>query len=922
MGSSVDWSRQVFTMDAPRSAAVLEAFVRLHSAGQVYRDNRLVNWDCTLRTAVSDIEVDYVELAGRTPVAVPGYGAPVEFGALTSFAYPLEGAKAGEEIVVATTRPETMLGDTAVAVHPDDARYKHLIGKHVLHPFCAGRRLPIIADAELVDPAFGTGAVKITPAHDPNDFLVGKRHGLAFINVLDDNGCINAQQGGERFGGMPRFAARAAVVDALRELGLFRGVADNPMRLGLSSRSKDVIEPVLKPQWWVACGRMAQAAADAARTGALEILPREQEATWHRWMGGIRDWCVSRQLWWGHRIPAWYVTFEEGGAEGEEKVGEAEAEGGGGAGAGAGDSAGAPGGPSEDMGRWVVARDEAAARAEAEKRYPGKKLRLSQDEDVLDTWFSSGLFPFSVMGWPDAEAEDYARFYPTALLETGHDILFFWVARMVMMGLALTGKCPFRQVYLHAMVRDAHGRKMSKSLGNVIDPLHVVEGTTLAELARTLEGGNLDAAEVEKAKEGQRQDFPDGIEECGTDALRFALVAYTAQGRDINLDIKRVVGYRHWCNKLWNAIRFAALNLPDGFEPAPPPLALAAEGGEGAAPPAGRWLLSRLDAAAVAVSAAMEAYDFATATQRLYAFWQYEMCDVFIELMKPIMHSGGGGGQGQQQQAEEEGAAAAAEAEAEAAAAAAAPPPAEAAAAAAAAAPVYSDAAKEATRQALFAGLEAALRLLHPFMPFVTEELWQALPRRPDLADIQSIMLAPYPTATPGWSDPLLEADFAAMQAVVAAARKLRADYGLTPKQRPPVYVVVAPGQAGRRAALERLSLEAAALAPASSVVVLAEGEGPPPGCGVAIVDDAVSVAVLLRGVLDPAAEVGKLRKKRDEAASRADALRAKTAPASYVERTPEAIRREDADKLARYEAERGAAEAAVEQMRQLACEG
>jgi len=532
LGSSVDWERSVFTMDDIRSNAVKEAFVQMYNKGLIYRDNRLVNWCCKLKTAVSDIEVDYIDIPKRMKVSVPGYDEDVEFGAITSFAYPYEDGSG--EIVVATTRPETMLGDTAVAVHPDDDRYKHVVGKFLVHPI-NGRKIPVIADAELVDPEFGTGAVKITPAHDPNDFATGKRHNLEFINILDDNGCLNANGTGQ-FAGQRRFDARVTVVEHLKEIGLFRGVEDNPMRLGLCSRSKDVIEPVLKPQWWVSCEKMAADACDAVRSKELQIIPSDYEATWFRWMENIRDWCISRQLWWGHRIPAYYVLLNSD------------------------ENAGSPGAPSEQMQHWVVGISEEDARKVAEAKYPGQQFTLVQDEDVLDTWFSSGLFPFSVFGWPN-QSENLSNFFPGALLETGNDILFFWVARMVMMSQTLTGKLPFEKVYLHALVRDAHGRKMSKSLGNVIDPIAVIEGITLEQLHETLKGGNLDPIEIEKAKAGQKSDFPDGIEECGADALRFALVSYTSQGRDINLDIKRVVSYRHWCNKLWNAIRFAMMNL-------------------------------------------------------------------------------------------------------------------------------------------------------------------------------------------------------------------------------------------------------------------------------------------------------------------------------------------------------------------------
>ncbi|WIA29336.1 hypothetical protein OEZ86_011841 [Tetradesmus obliquus] len=841
MGSSVDWERCVFTMDETRSAAVLEAFVAMYESGCVYRDNRLVNWDARLRTAVSDIEVDYIDIPGRTLINVPGYDKPVEFGVLTSFAYPLEDGSG--EIVVATTRPETMLGDTAVAVHPEDARYKHLHGKFVVHPV-SQRRIPIIADAELVDMEFGTGAVKITPAHDPNDFLVGKRHSLEFINILDDNGNINDIGGS--FKGQPRFTARVTVVDFLKEAGLYRGITDNPMRLGISSRSKDVIEPLLKPQWWVACGDMAARSCAAVRSGELEIIPKEFEAVWFRWLENIRDWCISRQLWWGHRIPAYYVTFE----------GEAP------------EVSGVPGRPSEDMARWVVGRSREEAAAAAAKKYPGKACTLHQDEDVLDTWFSSGLFPFSVMGWP-ANTPDMRTFYPGSLLETGHDILFFWVARMVMMGLQLTDKVPFKQVYLHAMVRDAHGKKMSKSLGNVIDPIHVIEGITLQGLHDTLQAGNLDPKEVARAKDTQKTDFPEGIEECGTDALRFALVAYTTQARDINLDIKRVVAYRYWCNKLWNAIKFAMMNLPEAFQPLPQQQ-LAQQ--MPAWPPAARWVLSRLNSAVETINKAMEAYDFSTATQTAYAWWQYELCDVFIELMKPVMA---------RDEAADPGAAAA----------------------------------KAATQQALCAALDSGLRLLHPFMPFVTEELWQRLPKTPEQASIPSIMLAPYPTAQPGWSQPELDSRYEQAQAVVAAIRKLRSDYGLT-RQRPTVYVACS--SAARAEVIQALAGDIACLSTSAEVLLLAADAPLPAYSSVAIVDDVVTVHMVLKGILDPALELAKLEKKQAEAQGRCEAIRKRMGLPAYADKTPAAVQAEDAEKLARAEAEAAAAAQHSEEMRKM----
>ena len=830
LGSSVDWSRQAFTMDDNLSAAVKEAFVRLHTGGLIYRDNRLVNWCCKLKTAVSDIEVDYIDVPKRTKLPVPGYDELVEFGAIISFAYPLEGGDG--EIVVATTRLETMFGDTAVAVHPEDPRYTHLHGKFAIHPV-NGRRIPIITDAELVDPEFGTGAVKITPAHDPNDFATGKRHNLEFINILDDDGCLNGNGTGE-FAGQPRFKARLTVAEYLKEQGLFRGVVDNPMRLGLCSRSKDVIEPVLKPQWWVNCQEMAAEACTVVRDGRLEVIPSEFEATWFRWMENIRDWCISRQLWWGHRIPAYYVKL----------VDEADA--------------GVPGAPSENMGRWVVGRTLEEAEAEAAKQYAGHKYELYQDEDVLDTWFSSGIFPFSVFQWPE-ENPDLEKFYPGALLETGHDILFFWVARMVMMGMKLTGKVPFKQVFLHSLVRDAHGRKMSKSLGNVIDPINVIEGITLEDLHETLLGGNLDAKEVFKAKAGQKADFPDGIEECGTDALRFALVAYTSQGRDINLDIKRVVAYRHWCNKLWNAIRFAMMNLGENFQPAE-------EIDVASLPFASRWILSRLSSTTATMVKAMYAYDFATATSAAYSFWQYELCDVFIELAKPAFNG-------------------------------------------------TDEVAKRGTRDALWICLESGMRLLHPFMPFVTEELWQRLPRRPGQETSSTIMKAAYPSAQPAWDNPQVESDMAYVMNVVTKTRALRADYGLV-KQKPTVYLVTK--DAERAAHLASVTVEIATLTTSAAVEVLPPDAERPHGCGVAILDDVTAIHMGLAGILDASKEVEKLAKREIEAAVRVEQLRKKMEMNTYQEKTPDAVKVVDSERLEKMQAELEAIRHHKEDMKQL----
>uniref|UniRef100_A0A8C3T7X7 valine--tRNA ligase n=1 Tax=Chelydra serpentina TaxID=8475 RepID=A0A8C3T7X7_CHESE len=693
LGSSMDWDRACFTMDPKLSYAVQEAFVRLHEEGVIYRSKRLVNWSCTLHSAISDIEVDKKELPGRTLLPVPGYKDKVEFGVLVSFAYKLEDSD--EEVVVATTRVETMLGDTAVAVHPQDPRYQHLHGKHVLHPF-TGRRLPIVCD-DFVDMGFGTGAVKITPAHDHNDYEVGQRHGLDCVTIIDDSGClINVPP---PFLGMKRFEARGAVLEALKHKGLFKEVKDNPMVVPVCSRSKDVVEPLLKPQWYVRCEGLARGAADAVRRGDLRILPHFHCKTWFQWMDNIRDWCISRQLWWGHRIPAYFVTVDDSSV---------------------------PPGEDTDGRYWVSGRSEEEAKDKAAKAFgvTPDKISLRQDEDVLDTWFSSGLFPFSIFGWPNA-SEDLQVFYPGTLLETGHDILFFWVARMVMLGLKLTGRLPFREVYLHAVVRDAHGRKMSKSLGNVIDPLDVISGITLEGLHAQLLESNLEPAEVERARQGQKSDYPAGIPECGTDALRFALCAYTTQGRDINLDVNRILGYRHFCNKLWNATKFAIRALGPGFKPPPGPEPSGAES------PIDRWILSRLSLAVELSDAALRAYDFPAATTAAYGFWLYELCDVYLECLKPVLAEG--------------------------------------------AAPAVA-----AARCTLYTCLDAGLRLLAPFMPFVSEELFQRLPRRAPHAP-PSICVTPYPSTQQFcWRDGGLEGSVEFVLGIVRAVRSLRADYNLT----------------------------------------------------------------------------------------------------------------------------------------------
>jgi valyl-tRNA synthetase len=515
-------------MDSKLNKAVKEAFCRMYEKGLIYRAQRMVNWSCALQTAISSIEVDSLDVDKPTKLTVPGYDKPVEFGVIHSFRYHMKDMP-GRSIVVATTRIETMLGDVAVAVHSSDTRYKDLVGKLVKHPFIPDRKMRVVVDDELVDPKFGTGAVKITPAHDEHDMACGQRNKLPFINILDSEGKMNQNCGS--YAGMHRYACREKIIKDLEALGDFVGKAPNKMVIGLCSRSKDVIEPVVRPQWWVNVDDMARRSVEAVEKGELKIKPEFHIKTWNKFLKTPQPWCISRQLWWGHRIPAYHISIANyTPTADEEKVAEA---------------GGYVVGSDGDARFWVAARSEEEALAMAMKRFPKvdpKAVSVAQDEDVLDTWFSSGLFPFSTLGWPD-KTPDLAKFFPGHLLETGHDILFFWVARMVMMSLELTDKLPFDTVFLHAMVRDKLGKKMSKSVGNVIDPIAVMEGITLQQLLENIQKGNIAPKEQKRAMTAQKKDFPKGIPECGADALRYGLMTYLKQGRSINLDINVVVSW-------------------------------------------------------------------------------------------------------------------------------------------------------------------------------------------------------------------------------------------------------------------------------------------------------------------------------------------------------------------------------------------
>lgn len=810
LGVSVDWDRAVFTMDDKCSAAVKEAFIRMVDSGKIFRSTRLINWDCVLNTAVSNIEIDYIELEKRKRLDLPGYDKPVLFGAIWEFAYKLVGSD--EEICIATTRPETMLGDTAIAVHPNDPKNNHYIGKKVKHPFL-DREIPIIGDEVLVKIGFGTGAVKITPSHSPEDYECGKRHNLEFINILNDNGTIN-ENGGE-FAGMHRWAVREKIIIRLKELGLFKSVKDNKMSLGICSRSKDVLEPLIKPQWFVECREMAEKAAEAVKSGEMEIFPKMFEANWYRWMEATTDWCISRQLWWGHRVPA-YLVFIKGQPEPDPL----------------------------DGSHWIAAHDEQDAKERAAKKF-GVSVddveRVEQDPDVLDTWFSSALFPFSTMGWPN-DTPDMADFFPGSLLETGWDILFFWVAKMVFLSQELTGKIPFKHVFLHAMVRDAEGQKMSKQVGNVIDPIDVIEGATLEHLAEGLRSGNLDAAKVADGIKMQKKVYgpTKGIPECGTDAMRFGLCNYTAQGRSINLNIRTVLSYRHFCDKLWNIVRFAALSIPSDFVPKDTLMTEAEEDID-------KWILSTLAQHVKDVNTNIALYNFSSATDSVIHWWRSCLADVYLEAIKPRTKG--------------------------------------------------DDAAtKDRAAHVLHTCLDVGLRALHPFMPFVTEELWQRLARRKN--DEVSIMISPYPSIeeTAVWKNEKLEEEMNWILDVCQKTRSTKSAYNITRKQDPAISYAVS--SEDKKSVLERWTSIICPLVYASEVRVALSANVETKGCALQIVDETCQVLVRLAGLgLDYAGELQKLRKEKRKKQREASALETARAADSYSKK-PEEVQQKEAAQL------------------------
>ncbi|CAB4252083.1 similar to Saccharomyces cerevisiae YGR094W VAS1 Mitochondrial and cytoplasmic valyl-tRNA synthetase [Maudiozyma barnettii] len=770
LGASYDWNREVFTLDPERYESVVEAFVRLHDDGTIYRASRLVNWSVKLNTAISNLEVENKDVKGRTLLSVPNYDEKVEFGVLTSFAYPV--VDSDEKLIIATTRPETLFGDTGVAVHPDDSRYTHLHGKFVQHPFLP-RKIPIILDAEAVDMEFGTGAVKITPAHDQNDYNTGKRHNLEFINILTDDGLLNENCGPE-WTGMKRFDARKKVIEELKNKGLYIGQEDNEMTIPTCSRSGDVIEPLLKPQWWVAQQDMAGEAIKAVRDGKITITPKSSEAEYFRWLENIQDWCISRQLWWGHRCPVYFVKIE-----GEEN-------------------------DRNDGTYWVAGRNIEEAQVKADTKFPDVKFELEQDEDVLDTWFSSGLWPFSTLGWPK-ETKDMKDFYPFSMLETGWDILFFWVSRMILLGLKLTGEVPFKEVFCHSLVRDAQGRKMSKSLGNVVDPLDVIGGIKLEDLHAKLLQGNLDPREVEKAKLGQKESYPNGIPQCGTDAMRFALCAYTTGGRDINLDILRVEGYRKFCNKIYQATKFALMRLGDDYTPS------ATEGLTGNESLVEKWILHKLTETAKIVNESLDKRDFLTSTSVIYEFW-YLVCDVYIENSKYLIQEG-------------------------------------------------SATEQKSAKDTLYILLDNALKMIHPFMPFISEEMWQRLPKRSSEKAV-TIVKASFPVYTKEFDNEAAAAAYELVLNITKEARSLLAEYGIIKNGK---VIVESNHDSFFETASSQKDSIVSLIKAIDEVTVVRTATEIPEGCVLKAVNPDVNVHLLVKGHVDIDAEIAKVQKKLDK---------------------------------------------------------
>ncbi|HHK6022392.1 TPA: valine--tRNA ligase [Neisseria subflava] len=795
VGCSADWTREYFTMDDVRAETVTEVFVRLYEQGLIYRGKRLVNWDPVLGTAVSDLEVESVE----------------EQGSMWHIRYPLADNPA-EAVIVATTRPETLLGDVAVAVNPEDERYTHLIGKELILPL-TGRTIPVIAD-EYVEKDFGTGCVKITPAHDFNDYEVGKRHDTRLINVFDLEAKVlanaevfnfkgEAQPGfalPEKYAGLDRFAARKQMVADLQEQGFLVEIKPHTLMTPKGDRTGSVIEPMLTSQWFVAMSAtpnggepdsefkglsLADKAKKAVDSGAVRFIPENWVNTYNQWMNNIQDWCISRQLWWGHQIPAWY----------------------------------------DNEGNVYVARNQ----EEAEKQ--AGKTGLTREEDVLDTWFSSALVPFSTLGWP-SETDELKAFLPSNVLVTGYEIIFFWVARMIMMTTHFTGKVPFKDVYIHGIVRDHEGKKMSKSEGNVIDPVDLIDGIDLDKLLVKRTTGLRKPETAPKVEEATKKLFPEGIPSMGADALRFTMASYASLGRSVNFDFKRAEGYRNFCNKLWNATNFVLMNTEDKDcgQDEMQPLAFTF---------ADQWIIGKLQQAEAAVAEAFETYRFDLAAQTLYEFVWNEYCDWYIELAKVQIQTG-------------------------------------------------CPTTQRTTRRTLVRVLETILRLLHPIMPFITEELWQVVAPLANAKTADSIMLAAYPQAD---KEKIVQTAFdkmAALKDLVEEVRKLRGEMGIAPNVKAPLFVE---GNAELEGLLKYLP-SLTRLTEAKLVDSLPEAEDAP----VAVCNGA---RLMLKVEIDKAAETARLSKEAEKLQKALDKLNAKLSKPGYVDKAPAHLVEKDKAELA-----------------------
>lgn len=788
LGSSVDWSRERFTMDDGLSDAVKEAFVRLHEDGLIYRGKRLVNWDTKLHTAISDLEVENHD----------------EKGHLWHLRYPLaEGATTAEGLpylVVATTRPETMLGDAAVAVHPEDERYKDLIGQHVLLPL-VNRLIPIVAD-DYVDREFGTGCVKITPAHDFNDYEVGKRHNLPLINVFDQEAAVLAKAQvfyldgtpnthieaalPDGYAGMDRFDARKAIVAEFEAMGLLEKIDDHALKVPRGDRSGTIIEPWLTDQWYVSTKPLADKAIAAVESEAIQFVPKQYENMYFSWMRDIQDWCISRQLWWGHRIPAWY----------------------------------------DEAGNVYVGRDEAEVRSKYNIR---NDEALRQDEDVLDTWFSSGLWTFSTLGWPE-QTEFLKTFHPTDVLVTGFDIIFFWVARMIMMSLHLTGQIPFKTVYVHGLVRDGQGQKMSKSKGNVLDPLDIIDGIELDELLSKRTTGMMQPKLAAKITKQTKAEFPAGIASYGTDALRFTFCSLASTGRDIKFDMGRVEGYRNFCNKLWNAANFVFENTEDKD--------CGVHGEAVVLSSVDRWIISQLQRTAAEVNRQLEVFRFDLAAQTLYEFIWDEFCAWYLELVKPVLWD---------EQASVER--------------------------------------QRGTRRTLVQVLEAALRLTHPFMPFITEEIWQ---RVAPLAGKSgpTLMLQPWPEFDPAQLDEAAEADVEWIKALMLGVRQIRGEMKISMAKRINLILRNANAQDQQRLMANEPLLKK--LAKLDDIQLLA-AQVEPPLAATALVGE-MEVLVPMAGLIDKEAELARLDKEIGRLQGEVKRISGKLANEKFVANAPAAV--------------------------------